>query len=66
VVTGTLSSMSREEAEDKIRAAGGKASSSVSIKTDYVVVGANPGSKYDQAKKLGAKILDEKEFSKLL
>src|SRR3989344_1741276 len=66
VVTGTLDSMSREEAEAKIRMLGGKASSSVSIKTDFVVVGINPGSKSDQAKKLGVKILDEKSFIKLL
>jgi len=62
VITGTLSSMSREEAEAKVRAMGGKASGSVSSKTDYVVVGTNPGSKYDTAKKLGVKVIDEKEF----
>jgi DNA ligase (NAD+) len=62
VVTGTLSSMSREEAEAKIRSLGGSASGSVSKQTDYVVVGANPGSKYNKAKKLGVKIVNEKEF----
>ncbi|HCL47742.1 TPA: DNA ligase (NAD(+)) LigA [Patescibacteria group bacterium] len=66
VITGTLASMSREEAEDKIRALGGKASGSVSAKTSFVVVGDNPGSKYTQANKLGVKILDEKEFIKLV
>ena len=66
VVTGTLESMSREEAEAKVREMGGKTSDSVSAKTSYVVVGANPGSKHDKAKKLGVKILDEKEFIKLV
>ncbi len=66
VVTGTLESMSREEAEDAIRQAGGKAVSAVSQKTSYVVVGAEPGSKADKAKSLGVKILDEKAFAALL
>jgi DNA ligase (NAD+) len=66
VVTGTLESMSREEAEEKIRAVGGRASGSVSAKTDFVVVGKNPGSKADQASKLGVQILDESEFKELL
>ena len=62
VVTGTLESISRQEAEQKISALGGNVTGSVSKKTDYVVVGENPGSKYDKAKKLGIKILDEKDF----
>lgn len=62
VVTGTLASMSREEAEAKIREFGGKASGSVSIKTDFVLAGTSPGSKYARAQKLGVKIIDEKEF----
>jgi DNA ligase (NAD+) len=62
VITGSLESMSREEAKEKIRALGGDPSESVSKKTSYVVVGAEPGSKYEKAKKLGVKILDEKEF----
>lgn len=66
VVTGTLESMSREEAHDKIRALGGSVGSAVSSKTSYVMAGENPGSKYDKAKKLGVKILDEKEFLELV
>ncbi len=66
VVTGTLNNMSREEIKEKVRRAGGDWSSSVSKNTDYVVVGENPGSKADKAEQLGVKILDEKEFTKLL
>ncbi len=66
VVTGTLSSMSREEAKEKVRAAGGDWVSSVSQNTDYVVVGDSPGSKYDKAKKLGVKTIREQEFLRLL
>lgn len=66
VLTGTLESLSRDEAEDKIRVNGGKISSSVSKNTNYVVVGKEPGSKYNKAKELGVKILNEDEFIKLL
>ena len=66
VLTGTLSSMSRDEAKARIIGEGGKISSSVSKKTNYVVVGEDPGSKYDDAKKLGVKILSESEFLKIL
>ncbi|MBU4141840.1 NAD-dependent DNA ligase LigA [Patescibacteria group bacterium] len=66
VVTGTLESMSREQAHDKIRALGGNVGSAVSAKTSYVVAGENPGSKYDRAKKLGVKILSEKEFLEMI
>ncbi len=66
VVTGTLESLAREEAKEKIRQAGGDWVSSVSKNTDYVVVGKNPGSKADKAKKLGVKIIGEKEFLNLL
>ncbi|HLP86797.1 MAG TPA: NAD-dependent DNA ligase LigA [Candidatus Paceibacterota bacterium] len=66
VITGTLSTMAREEAKKKIIENGGSVSSSVSSKTSYVVAGENPGSKYTDAKKLGVKILKEDEFLKML
>jgi DNA ligase (NAD+) len=66
VLTGTLPSLTREEATARIEAAGGKTSGSVSKKTDYVLAGAEAGSKLDKAKELGVKILDEAEFLKLL
>ncbi len=67
VLTGELESLSREEAKEKIRLAGGSVSSSVSTKTDYVVAaGESASSKYAKAKELGVKIIDEKEFLKLL
>lgn len=66
VITGTLETMSREQAKEKIRSLGGKISSSVSKKTDFVVVGKAPGSKYEKAKKLRIKILGEKEFLKIV
>ena len=66
VLTGTLSSLTRDEAKDKIIAKGGKVVSSVSAKTDFVVVGESAGSKLDKAKKLGIKILEEDEFLKLI
>jgi DNA ligase (NAD+) len=66
VITGSLESMDRESAKEKIRAQGGDASESVSKKTSYLVAGAEPGSKYDKAKALGVTIIDEKEFLKLL
>lgn len=62
VLTGTLEKLSRDEAKDKIRVGGGLVGESVSKETDYVVAGENPGSKYDKAKELGVKILDEKGF----
>jgi DNA ligase (NAD+) len=62
VITGTLETMSRDEAKEKIKTLGGKVSASVSKSTSYVVVGENPGSKYDDAMKLGVEILDEKGF----
>jgi DNA ligase (NAD+) len=62
VFTGTLSSMSREEAGAKVKELGADVVNSVSKNTSYVVVGADPGSKYDKAKQLGATILSEKEF----
>jgi DNA ligase (NAD+) len=66
VFTGELSKRTREEAGELVTAHGGKVTSSVSKKTDYVVVGAEPGSKYDKAKSLGVTILDETSFEKLL
>ena len=66
VITGTLETMSRDEAKEKIKSAGGKVSSSVSASTNYVVVGENPGSKYDDAQKLGVKVLSEQELTKMI
>jgi DNA ligase (NAD+) len=66
VFTGTLAKRSREEAEALVAAHGGKAGSSVSKKTNYVVVGADPGSKYEKAKSLEVPILDEGQFEKLV
>jgi len=62
VLTGTLETMTREEATEKLEKLGGKVSGSISIKTHYLVVGDNPGSKAGKAKKLGITILDEKGF----
>jgi len=66
VFTGELISFKRPEAERLVRQRHGNVASSVSKQTDWVVAGSNPGSKYDKAKKLGIKIIDEKEFSRLL
>jgi len=65
VFTGGLANRTREEAGAMVVEHGGKVSSSVSKKTDYVVVGTDPGSKYDKAKELGVAILSEGEFEKL-
>ena len=66
VVTGTLATMSRDQAKEKIRALGGNVNESVSKKTSYVIVGENPGSKFADAKRLGVATVTEAEFLKLL
>jgi len=66
VLTGTLQELSRDEAKEKIRALGGNISSAVSQSTNYVVIGKNPGNKFEKAKKLGIKIIKEKEFLKII
>jgi len=66
VLTGTLSTMTRDDAKEKIRARGGDVSGSVSKNTDFVVVGENAGSKAEKAKSLGVKMVDEKEFGRML
>jgi len=66
VLTGGLAGMSRDEAKDTIIRLGGRVTGSVSKKTDYVVAGKDPGSKLDDAKRLGVPTLDEAAFRKLL
>lgn len=66
VVTGSLENLSRSEIKEKIESLGAKVSGSVSKKTDYVLVGKDPGSKYDKAIELGVKIITEEEFYKIL
>ena len=66
VLTGSLESLTRDEAKEKIRALGGDVASSVSKNTSYVVAGSDPGSKFDTAQKLGVPVLDEKKFLKLI
>jgi DNA ligase (NAD+) len=66
VFTGGLANRSREDAGELVQQHGGRLSGSVSKKTDYVVVGTDPGSKYDKAKELGVTILTEAEFEKLI
>lgn len=66
VLTGGLGTMSREKAKEKIRELGGEISESVSRKTDFVIAGNEPGLKYEKARELGVKILEEKEFLKMI
>jgi DNA ligase (NAD+) len=66
VLTGTLAGMTREEAAEQIVAAGGRVTSSVSKKTDYVVAGDDPGSKFTKAQQLNIPILDEPALRALL
>jgi DNA ligase (NAD+) len=65
VLTGTLPTLTREEATAKVESLGGKMSGSVSKKTDFVLAGEEAGSKLTKAQKLGVKIIDEKEFLKM-
>ena len=62
VLTGEARNFTRDALKDMIRKAGGDISSSVSKKTDYVIAGENPGSKYAKAQELGVKIIDDEEF----
>jgi DNA ligase (NAD+) len=66
VLTGTLPSLTREEATEKIETLGGHVTGSVSRKTDYLLAGAEPGSKLDKARELGVRIIDEPEFRKMV
>jgi DNA ligase (NAD+) len=66
VLTGTLAKYTRDEAKKMIEDAGGRVSGSVSKKTDYVVAGADAGSKLDKAKELGVAVIDEKEMEKIV
>jgi len=66
VLTGTLATLTRDEAKERIEAAGGKVTGSVSKKTDYVVAGTDAGSKLDRAQELGVAVLDEEKFRQML
>jgi len=66
VITGTLPEMSREAATERVEEAGGKVTSSVSKKTDYLLAGADPGSKLAKAEKLGTEVIDEARLRELL
>jgi DNA ligase (NAD+) len=66
VITGTLPNLSREDATERIEAAGGKVTGSVSKKTDYLLLGADPGSKLAKAEQVGTEIIDEDAFLELL
>ena len=66
VLTGTLQDLSRAQARQAVKERGGRVSETVTSRTDYLVCGSDPGSKYRQAQKLGVPVLDEKEFQKLL
>ena len=66
VITGTLEKMSRQAAKDAVRAAAGNVSETVSRNTDYLVVGANPGSKLEKARQSGVEIIGEEDFLKMI
>jgi len=66
VLTGTLNSLTRDRAKAKIKELGAKVLSTVNKKLDFLVVGDNPGTKYNKAKELGIKILTEDQFLKLI
>jgi len=66
VLTGSLPSMTRDEARELIETNGGRVTGSVSKKTDYVLAGADPGSKLEKANQLGVQVIDEAEFKKML
>jgi len=66
VFTGEMESISREKAQEKVKVLGGKTPNSISKNTDFLVLGKNPGSKYEKAKELGIKIISEKEFLDLI
>ena len=66
VLTGTLASMTRDEARERLQSLGARVSGSVSTKTDYVIAGEEAGSKLQKAKELGIKVLDENSLLKLL
>lgn len=66
VVTGTLKGYSRNEIESLIKKLGGRASGSVSKKTDFVLAGAEPGSKLDKARELGVRVITEEEFEAMV
>lgn len=66
VLTGEMQNFTRDKVKDMIRKEGGNVSSSVSTKTDYVVVGSNPGSKFQKAKQLGVRIINEEDFEKMV
>jgi DNA ligase (NAD+) len=66
VLTGELDSMARDEAKKRIKELGGDVAGAVSKNTDFVVVGKNPGSKYDKARELGVKIIEENNFLEMI
>lgn len=66
VITGSLANMSRKEAQDAVKRAGGKVSGSVSARTDYLVVGENPGSKLERARELGVAVVEEETFRQMV